>query len=160
MSYHARLTEVIDAYIANSKRTQEAQEEFNAASELLNKAEQNLNEAISAEDIAFSALMQLRQDVLDGGYEEGAPAVEPEPVEEAPVIESVKEVPAPEVVTEAPAVIEEAAPAAESFPVEEPVAEPVVEIVPEPVVEDASAVVVEEAPEVAKGDDHFINDEF
>lgn len=149
MSYHARLTEVIDAYIANSKRTQEAQEEFNAASELLNKAEQSLNEAISAEDIAFSALMQLRQDVLDGGYDN--PAVEPAPVVEAPI---------EEVQVEAAPVIEEAAPAAESFPVEEPVAEPVVEIVPEPVVEDASAVVVEEAPEVAKGDDHFINDEF
>jgi hypothetical protein len=85
MSYHARLTEVIDAYIANSKRTQEAQEEFNAASELLNKAEQSLNEAISAEDIAFSALMQLRQDVLDGGYDN--PAVEPAPVVEAPIEE-------------------------------------------------------------------------
>jgi ribonuclease E len=70
------------------------------------------------------------------------------------------EVPIEEVQVEAAPVIEEAAPAAESFPVEEPVAEPVVEIVPEPVVEDASAVVVEEAPEVAKGDDHFINDEF
>lgn len=134
MSYHARLTEVIDAYIANSKRTQEAQEEFNAASELLNKAEQSLNEAISAEDIAFSALMQLRQDVLDGGYEE-APAVEPAPVVEAPVEEvQVEAAPvieaAPEMPVEAPAVIEEAAPA--------------VEIAPEPVAEDVPVAVMDE----------------
>lgn len=142
MSYHTRLTEVIDAYIANSKRTQEAQEEFNAASELLNKAEQGLNEAISAEDVAFSALMQLRQDVLDGGYD--APVVEPAPVVEAPVEEvpveaaSIIEA-ATEMPIEAPAVIEEAAPAEEMSP-----SAPVVEIAPEPVAEDVSVAVVDE----------------
>ena len=162
MSYHAKLTAVLDAYIAASVQTQTANEEFNAASELMDRAGANLDAAVAAEDVAFSAMMKLRQDLLDGGYQEEAPAVDPAPVAEAPaepapVVEAPIGAAAPEAPVEAAVVIEEAAPVAEVIP------EPVVEIMPEPTSEPSNDVVIvtEAAPEiVAEGEDHFITDEF
>lgn len=106
MGYHEKLVSAVDAYVAASVKTQAAQEDHKAAAEILNKAEEALEAAVGSEDVAFAALMELRQDVLDGGWD--APA---EPAPEAPV-ELPVDVPAP-----LPAPLpEEAAPVVEEEP--------------------------------------------
>lgn len=122
-----------------ASETQKKQQDFEAADEMRDAAKAARDSAIAIEDAAFSALLQFRDDVLDGGWHEvtpptEAPAETPVPIPAAPevIVEAENpmdstpapvDMPASEV---PPMASEPAAPVEAEMP-EAPVSDPVVE---------------------------------
>lgn len=139
--------QVFDAWVASAKETQSKQQDFDAATEMYDRALGSLNSAKNSEAVAWDALLSFRADVMDGGWHEATPpempAEQPDPMPEAPVENSEapasEPVPAPEVAPMSP----ESAPAVSDASAPE-VGADAPEVMPE-------AVPAEEAPATPGG---------